>query len=147
MHFQFDVSAVSAAPAGLDSTILPGHEITDLLRQLLDAQREQVALLRNNAAAHDSGQRWRAVLSRWQNDFANLPSACKRVLPQLERAYITLIADLTDRIQDEGDDAIGNEFALGEFLDRFGMRLNQLGSILTLVGPLADIAETSGETK
>jgi hypothetical protein len=69
------------------------------------------------------------------------------VLPQLERAYIALIAELTERLTDEGDDAIGNEFALSEFLDRFGMRLNQLGSILTLVGPLADIAETSGESK
>jgi hypothetical protein len=146
MHFQFDVSAGTPAPAAPDSTILPGHEITDLLRQLVETQREQVGLLRNNAAAHDSGQRWRVVLSRWQGDFSNLPTACKRVLPQLERAYIALIAELTDRLQDDGDDAIGNEFALSEFLDRFGMRLNQLGSILTLVGPLADIAETSGES-
>jgi hypothetical protein len=147
MHFQFEVSAGTPAPAVQDSTALPAHEITDLLRQLLETQREQVALLRNNATAHDPGQRWRAVLSRWQNDFSNLPTACKRVLPQLERAYIALIAELTERLQYEEDDAIGNEFALGEFLDRFGMRLNQLGSILTLVGPLADIAETSGESK
>ncbi|HEV3145893.1 MAG TPA: hypothetical protein VGZ47_18555 [Gemmataceae bacterium] len=147
MHFQFDVSAGTPAPVVVEPTTFPAHEITDLLRQLLEAQREQVILLRNNAAAHDPGQRWRAVLSRWQSDFSSLPTACKRVLPQLERTYIALIADLTDRLQDDGDDAISNDFALGEFLDRFGMRLNQLGSILTLVGPLAEIAETSGESK
>ena len=147
MHFQFDVSSGTPAPTGRQSSLPPAEEISDLLRQLLDAQREQITLLRNNALAHDSSQRWRAVLSRWQNDFSSLPTACRRVLPQLERAYIALIAELTERLQDEGDDAISSEFALGEFLDRFGMRLNQLGSILTLVGPLADIAETSGESK
>src|SRR5262245_15771264 len=122
MHFQFEVSSGTPTPAGRPSGLPPADEISDLLRQLLDAQREQVTLLRNNAVAHDSGYRWRAVLSRWQNDFSSLPTACKRVLPQLERAYFALIAELTERLQDEGDDAISNDFALGEFLDRFGMR-------------------------
>jgi hypothetical protein len=145
MHFQFDVSASATPPAGAAGA--GANDLADVMRQMLEVQREQLHWLRHNSNAHDAGNRWRAVLSRWQNDFSNLPAACKRALPQLERAYIALIADLTDYLHEEGDEALGNEFALGEFLDRFGIRLNQLGAILSLVGPLADIAEPSGESK
>ena len=40
--------------------------------------------------------------------------------------------------------AIDNDFALQEFLDRYGMRLAQLGTILNLVAPLAECS-TQGE--
>lgn len=141
MLFQFDVAAAPAAAATAEAMPASG-ETTDLLRQLLDIQREQLHLLRTSAAAHDSSHRWRSFLSRWQDDFAALPSACKRVLPQLERAYITLIADLAAHLKDE---ALDNDFTLSEFLDRYGIRLSQLGSILHLVGPLAEIDSASEE--
>ena len=35
------------------------------------------------------------------------------------------------------------EFSLGEFLDRYGMRLAQLGNVLNVLGPLADAARTA----
>jgi hypothetical protein len=108
----------------------------------LDIQREQLNLLRTNAAVHDSGNRWRSFLARWQDDFGKLPGACKSVLPQLERAYIKLIADLAAQLQDE---SIDNDFTLSEFLDRYGIRLSQLGAILHLVGPLAEIDSASEE--
>jgi hypothetical protein len=68
-----------------------------------------------------------------------LPEACKHVLPALERAYIEMIAELTSRLRDE-DEPIDNEFALAEFLDRYGLRLGQLGALLSVVGPLAEVA-------
>jgi hypothetical protein len=145
MHFQFEVS--SQAPVEAAGGQTGANDSAEILRQMLEVQREQLQMLRHNASAHDAGGRWRAVLLRWQDDFSTLPAACKRVLPQLERAYIALIADLTEYLRQEGDEAIGNEFSLGEFLDRFGIRLNQLGAILSLVGPLADIAEHGEETK
>jgi len=147
MHFQFEVSALVPPPADAARAEAPAGDLADLLREMLEVQREQLQWLRHSANAHDAGNRWRAVLSRWQNDFSDLPAACKSVLPQLERAYIAQIAELTEHLRQDGDDPIGNEFALSEFLDRFGIRLSQLGGILSLVGPLADIAEASGETK
>jgi hypothetical protein len=146
MHFQFEVSSQLPQPAEGRGEAA-GHEVADLLRQMLEAQREQLQWFRQNNTAHDPGNRWRAVLSRWQDDFSSLPAACKSVLPQLERAYIALIAEMTEHLRQDGDDSIGNDFALSEFLDRFGIRLNQLGSILSLVGPLAEIAEPTGESK
>lgn len=118
----------------------PASEIGDLLRQLIDVQREQLALLRAQAAAQDGSAKWRAFLSRWQNDFPEIGSDCRQVLPLVERAYLTLMQELTDRLKDEDGDGLENEFALAEFLDRYAMRLGQLGTILSQLGPLADAA-------
>jgi hypothetical protein len=139
MNFQFEV-AQQAQPAGKDAQ--PGDPAAttlELLKQLLDVQREQLQMARAMAAAHDAQARWRQVLSRWTDDFPGLPEACKHVLPSLERAYIEMIAELTSRLRDE-DQAIDNEFALAEFLDRYGLRLGQLGTLLSVVGPLAEVA-------
>jgi hypothetical protein len=55
-----------------------------------------------------------------------------------------LIAELADHLRQNGDGgALDNEFMLGEFLDRFGMRLSQLGAILSLVAFLAEASGTN----
>ena len=46
--------------------------------------------------------------------------------------------DLGAQLREEGDDALDTDFALQEFLDRYGTRLAQLGTILNLVAPLAE---------
>src|SRR5688572_21850711 len=135
MHFQFEIAQQAQAAGGPAAG--PPADATELLRQLLDVQREQLALAR---MAHDAGARWRAVLARWQGDFPGLPAACKSALPLLERAYIDLIAELTDHLRDRGGDALANEFTLAEFLDRCGQRLGQLATLLSVVGPIAEVA-------
>jgi hypothetical protein len=113
-------------------------ETIDLLRQLLEVQREQLALQKQAAAAHDHGSRWRAYLARWQQDFPELPDACKSAVPILERSYGALIAELAEHLRQNENGSLDNEFVLGEFLDRYGMRLSQLGTILSLVAFLAE---------
>lgn len=118
------------------------QEVADLLRQLLEVQREQVALIRSHQATQDHNSRCRAFLARWVNEFPDVGGACRLALPVLERAYLTMVRDLTSRIQETGND-LDDEFVLNEFLDRYGIRLNQLGSILSQLGPLADAAPAS----
>jgi len=145
MHFQFEVAtATPTTPTTIPApTVEPGA--IELLRQLLEVQREQLGLLRTSTAAHDAGSRWRAFLTRWQDDFPGLAGSCRTALPILERSYITLIAELSELLRSQGSDALDNDFALSEFLDRYGLRLGQLGTILSLVGPLAEAA-AQGET-
>jgi hypothetical protein len=146
MHFQFEIA--QPTPAGPTPPQAEGpppiDTVADLLKQILDVQREQLMLSRGLAAAHDARERWRATLARWGDDFPGLPAACKTVLPQLERSYIDMIAELTEKLR---DDEVDNEFALAEFLDRYGMRLNQLGTILSVVGPLAEVAAEQREAQ
>jgi hypothetical protein len=134
MHFQFDMSA--ARFPTLESP--PATDVHDLLRQILEVEREQLAQLRAFLGAHDGGARWRAFLERWRQQFADLPQACRQALPILEQSYGKLIAELTEHLCQNGSDALDNDFALQEFLDRYGMRLTQLGTILNLVAPFAE---------
>ena len=88
------------------------------------------------------GARWRAYLSRWQQEFPGLGDACQKAMPALERSFGKLITELTNCVNDD-DEAIDNDFALQEFLDRYGMRLAQLGNILNMVAPLAEASSQS----
>ncbi len=120
-------------------------EVADLLRQLLDAQREQVNLLRAQAAAQDSNARWKAFLARWAADFPDIGGACKQSLPAVERAYLSMLRELTDRLRGEEAEDLTDEFVLNEFLDRYGIRLGQLATVLSQLSPIADAAPPPDE--
>lgn len=141
MQFQFDMTSLQfpslAGPAA------SGEEMPLLLAQMLEVQREQLAHLRALAAAQDAGSRWRAFVARWREDFPELPIACREALPILERTYSKLIAELVDALRLEGNEALESEFTLQDFLDRYGMRLSQLGTILNMVAPLAEVGPAS----
>jgi hypothetical protein len=135
---QFQVTPFAAGPVEAPRELPPGTESVELLRQILEIQREQLGLARAAAAAHDAGARWRAFLARWRQDFPDLSEACKEALPILERTYGAMMAELAEQLRQEGNDALESDFALQEFLDKYGMRLAQLGTILNLVAPLAE---------
>ena len=97
---QFDV-APYAPPAG--QVPRPTSNLAaDLLRQLVDLQREQLDLMKShhqtlNAMAEAQNQaRKRSWFDRWQEEFPNLPESCRQAMPILERAYLNLIATLTE---------------------------------------------------
>lgn len=136
MNFQVDVtSAFNAASTNQTQAAAANAEVTELLKQMLEVQREQLQHARHAAAHQDHTARWRAYLARWQHEFPGLSESCRASIPKLERAYGQLIADLNERLS---DDDLDSDFALQDFLDRFGMRLAQLGTIINLVGPLAE---------
>ena len=139
MNFQIDVSSSlpQRAAGPLPNAAEPGPDLADLLRQILEVQREQLAYQRAAAAAHDMTARWRAYLSRWNEEFPDLSDGCKKAMPHLERVYGQMITDLSEKVNDD-DDGLDSDFAVQEFLDKYGMRLAQLGTILNLVAPLAE---------
>jgi hypothetical protein len=138
MSFQYVVSPAVSGPQAA-----PTSDTAELLRQILDVQREQLQLQQRSMAAHDMNSRWRAFIARWQQDFPDLPEACRHALPILERTYGSLVGELSDHLRN--NDVADNEFALGEFLDRYGMRLNQLGGLLSLVSFLAEASNPPSE--
>jgi hypothetical protein len=145
MNTQFDVTPYPSTAAEPPRETPPSSEAIHLLRQLVDLQREQVAQARAAAAAHDALARWKVFLTRWGDDFPDLAGGCRDALPILERTYAALIAELVDHLRQNGTGALDTDFALQEFLDKYGMRLVQLGTILNLVAPLAE-ASSQGES-
>jgi len=97
------------------------------------------------AANHDQVARWRAFLGRWQEEFPDVAPACKQVLPVIERAYLRLMQELTDKLRGEDADDLDNEFALAEFLDKYGVRLNQLAGVMSQLAPLSDACPPPGD--
>ncbi|HEY3788604.1 MAG TPA: hypothetical protein VGL71_07105 [Urbifossiella sp.] len=104
---------------------------------MLDLQREQVALLKAQLMASDNLARWRAFLHRWNGEFPEVGGGCKQILPALERTYITVLQEVTERVREIGDD-LEDEFLLGEFLDKYGIRVTQLGNMISSISPIAD---------
>ena len=139
MQSQFDITSAGVPPVPVPSDLNPA--VADLLRQILDVQREQLAHWQATAAAHDTSGRWRALLARWREEFPSLPEACREALPILEKAYGGILATLAEELRQNGSDALDNDFALQDFLDRYGMRLGQMGNIVNLVAPLAEVAQ------
>jgi hypothetical protein len=147
MNFQFDI--VPQTPSAPLPPPQPGEINAELLRQILELQRDQLgqilqvgrehlALAKNTA--QDNSARWRTLLGRWQNDLPDLMDHCKKAYPTLERAYIYMIAAMVEEVSDKEPDELDNEFAVQDFLDRYGMRLGQLGHMVHVIGSLAEAA-------
>jgi hypothetical protein len=141
MQSQFDVTNCAPIPAPAHPE--PAPAVADLLRQILEIQREHLAHVQATAAAHDTSARWRAMLARWREEFPGLPEACRQALPILEQAYGGILSALTEELRQNGPDALDSEFTLQDFLDRYGLRLGQMGNIVNLVAPLAEVAQQS----
>jgi hypothetical protein len=139
MHFQFIVAPPTPA---LTPPAAPTTEATaELLRQLLDVQREQLTLMQTaSVSGGDSNQaRWRNFFDRWHEEFPNLPASFREVLPTIERAYIRLMDEMVHHLQDEQSNSLDDDFSLSDFLDRYAIRASQIGTILNLVGQMAEI--------
>ena len=138
MNTQFDVTPFTPPTTEPPKGAVSDLETIGLLRQILEVQREQLTLARAAAAAHDVGARWRQFLTRWKDDFPDLGEGCRDAVLILERAYGAMLAELTEFLRQNGSGALDTDFTLQEFLDRYGMRLAQLGTILNLIAPLAE---------
>jgi len=121
-------------------------ETADLLRQMIELQREQLGLMRARHAAADDKARWQNFYNRWAAEFPDLPGLCKGVLPTVERAFLELIQELSEKLTGEDAVDLESEFALAEFLDKYGARLAQLGNILGQVGHLSNVAPPAEPT-
>lgn len=131
-------SIVVTPPLHLPNALPQPSPADGLLRELLEVQREQLTVLRAQQAASDDRSRWRGLFARHADDFPHLPGECKAVLPLIERAYLSALAELTAQLSDP--DADLNEFGVNELLDRHVPRLGQLWAIMTQVGQLASVA-------
>lgn len=161
MQFQFDISSnaqpkpasapqtSSGGPSPVDRMIELLHQLLesqrDQLNQVIELQREQLQHARSLQQEHMA--RWRNLMSRWEKDFPELPGFCKKIYPVMERAYLTMITNMVQELVDQGDEALDNDFALQDFVDRHGMRLGQFGHLLGLVGPLAEIGNSQTSEK
>ncbi len=155
MQFQFDIASMipvqPATPQAQTHETIPDllHQILeqqrDLLNQILETHKEQLNQVR--AQAQDSLARWRNLLARWQNDHPDFAEQCKKAYPAMEKTYVQLLVNMVEELSQQEDDALETDFAVQEFLDRYGMRIGQLSHLLSIVGPLSEAAQQNEANK
>ncbi|MSQ96488.1 MAG: hypothetical protein EXR98_18315 [Gemmataceae bacterium] len=148
MQFQFDIgSSTGKQPAQAHPPV--AETVPEILRQLLDQQREQLGqilqvqvehLNHARAAAQDNLARWRQLLGRCQDQHPEFAGHCKMAYPVMENAYVQLLEKMVQDLVEADEDAFDSEFAIQEFIDRYGMKVGQLSHLLSIVGPLSEAA-------
>ena len=110
----------------------------DLQRQSLDLQRQQLDLARE-AAQINREQRARQIaeLERWQNSHESVIEHCRESLTSLEQVHASLMGELANYVSENHENLLDGDFALTDFVDRFGPRLAHLNTMLAVLRPLA----------
>ncbi len=151
MQFQFDIGSNSiptTASGGGSTEALTGQMMLGILAQMLDVQKQafqeminvQREQLNHFRALHaENINRWRTVLARWETNYPELPGSCKKIYPMMEKAFLSMLDNLSQELIDQGEDAFESEFALQEFVDKNGQKLAQFGHILSVIGPISEI--------
>jgi hypothetical protein len=147
--YRMEVSPTGQAP----SAVVPGlndpiallqlmvnlqSQTLDAQRQILETQRQQLELAREAAQiGREQRSRQIAELERWQNGHEFVLDNCKDTLGKLEQVHAALMSELTNHVDENHDNLLDGEFALTDFVDRFGPRLAHLNTMLAVLRPLA----------
>ena len=114
------------------------NQTLEIQRQILENQRQQLELARE-AAQVNREQRARQVaeLERWQSGHEPVLEHCRESLGNLEKVHASLMGELAAYVSDNHENLIDGDFALTDFVDRFGPRLAHLNTMLAILRPLA----------
>jgi hypothetical protein len=110
----------------------------ELVRQSLEVQRQQLELAREAAqVGREQRARQVAELERWQGGHESIIDHCKESLASLEQVHAALMGELANYVSENHENLLEGEFALTDFVDRFGPRLAHLNTMLAVLRPLA----------
>ena len=110
----------------------------EVQRQTLEIQRQQLELSRESAQINrEQRARQIAELERWQTGHESVLDHCKESLSNLEQVHASLMRELANYVSENHENLIDGDFALTDFVDRFGPRLAHLNTMLAVLRPLA----------
>lgn len=149
--YRMEVSPTGGAPSPVPASDEPGallhlmvglqHQTLEIQRQQLEMQRQQLELLRETTQiARDQRARQSAELERWQNGHEGVLQDCQDALGKLEEVHASLMRDMADYVDENHENLVEGDFALSDFVDRFGPRLAHLNTMLAVLRPLAAAA-------
>jgi hypothetical protein len=132
------VSNVSDPVALLHLLVNLNTQTLDATRQMLEIQRQQLDLAREAAqVAREQRARQFSELERWQSGHEHVLEYCRDALSKLEQVHSSLMSELTGYVDENHENLMDGDFALTDFVDRFGPRLAHLNTMLAVLRPLA----------
>jgi hypothetical protein len=139
IYTQVDVTAASAHPTA------SGHsatEQTELLREVLAAQDRTNEILEELVGIMATAHKQRLQeLHQWKNANPRLATSCREAAEALSRVQVEYLERMTEEINDTADDMSYGEFALNEFVDRFGPRLAHLNGVIQVLAQLSSVPQ------
>jgi len=157
--YRMDITPTGQAPAPtsassndpvalLNLMVTLQSQSLELQKQILDTQRQQLELTRETTQmTREQRARQAAELERWQNSHGSLLGSCKETLGELEQVHASLLKDLTEYVSEYQENLVDGDFALTDFVDRFGPRLAHLNTMLAVLRPLAAAQQQQNANK
>jgi hypothetical protein len=113
----------------------------EIQKQILQNQQHQLELAREaTQVAREQRARQIAELERWQKGHDQVIEQCGESLGQLEQVHSALMAELVNHVAEHHENLVEGDFALTDFVDKFGPRLAHLNTMLAVLRPLAAAA-------
>lgn len=135
---QFDISANSIASSAAGSAS-PGDlgETNRLLRDMVALQGKSCELLGELLNQVSLQQRQRmAELKAWKEANPELAASCRQAAESLAKVHTEFLAGIARDAAENAEDFTDSEYALGEFIDRYGPRLAHFNGVLQLFSQL-----------
>jgi hypothetical protein len=77
-----------------------------------------------------------AELRAWKEANPQLSKACRRAAESLARVHTDFLSGIAEEAAENAEDFSDSEYALGEFIDRYGPRLAHFNGVLQLLAQL-----------
>jgi len=112
-------------------------ETNGLLRELVENTRKQNDLLLEILANVSLPHRQRAAeLKAWKESNPQLAKSCRQAAESLAQVHTEFLSSIAQEAADNAEDFSDSEYALGEFIDRYGPRLAHFNGVLQLFAQL-----------
>lgn len=141
---QVDVSTGSQP----SSSLSPGEEQTEVLREVLSAQDRTNELLEELVGSLTAQNKQRAAeLNRWKLSNPKLAKGCRNAAETLSEVQAEFLEKLTEEVEDSQDDLTYGDFMLTEFVDRYGPRLAHLNGVIQVLAQLGSASPPTADNK
>jgi hypothetical protein len=135
--FRIDVGATTNEATVNKRNKSGDSEVADLLRQLIVGQERQNELLEDVVDQLGAAQRQRALeLGQWRDANPLLARRCRMAAEALSQVQAEFLDNLTIDVKENFNNLVDAEFALSEFVDRYGPRLAHLNGVLQVLTQL-----------
>ena len=136
--FRIDVGPNASDTAMLNQSKKTDSDMTSLLRQLVVGQQRQTEMLEELIDQIGSGQRQRSMeLGQWRDANPVLARRCRSAAEALSQVQTEFLETLTIEVKENYENMLDGDFALNEFVDRFGPRLAHLNGVLQVLSQLS----------
>ena len=148
---QLDISATTVARSGppqVPAAAVDAAETNRLLREMVAQQQRSCELLGELLNQVSLQQRQRAAeLKAWREANPELAASCREAAESLSKVHTEFLATIAREAGDNAEGFSESDYALGDFLDRFGPRLAHFNGVLQLLSQLGTPAQPAQPEK